>query len=63
MKHYIDFWFDFANDPDSGNLHLWLPPDVLGEIDDALASMSLHTREDFGTLAILSALRQFRTDA
>jgi hypothetical protein len=56
MKRYVEFEFDFGNDPDSANLNLWLPDGVLSRIDAAL-SRKLPTREDFAVCAILWALQ------
>lgn len=56
MKRYIEFDFDFQNDPESANLHLWLPETVLSRMDAAMYR-GIRTREDFATYAILWALR------
>jgi hypothetical protein len=52
--------FDFSNCPESGNLHLWLPDHVFGEMDAAIPLGPIRTREDFGTAAILYALYSLR---
>ncbi len=56
MPYEVEIDFDWSNCPESGNLHLWLPPEVLRKIDAALETGSIHTREDFATAAVLWAL-------
>jgi hypothetical protein len=63
-KHRGEFdWnFEFVNDPDSANLHLYLPRELLAEMDEARHSLPFHTREDFAVGAILWALKSVTND-
>jgi hypothetical protein len=61
-KRYTDFYIDFSTCPESANLHLWFPVEVFSKMESAMKAMSIQTREDLATLAVLYALRDSEAD-